>query len=156
MTQTVAREIIGNYRPAPSTNISDLNAGIKTTIQKIIYFVKVNDFDSPYLEKLLSYEYSFDLTKLTKTAKKKLAKKMLRVNHKLSIRNSNIFLSFLRTRVMSIEIESLKIKPSKAEQEIATARGIYKKLQAELNKARMDYKEKKKEYHKLGKTYFGL
>lgn len=152
---TVAREIIGNYRPAPSTSVSDLNAGIKTTIQKIIYFVKTNDFDAPHLEKLLSYEYSFDLTKLTKTAKKKLAKKMLRVNHKLSIRNSNIFLSFLRSRVMSIEIESLKIKPSKAEQEIAAAREVYKKLQAEIIKARVDYKEKKKEYHKAGKTYFG-
>lgn len=153
MTPNVAIKTPVNYRPAISLKSSDLSVSIKETVSKIIAFVNKYNLEAPYLEKLLSYYFDDDISRMTKTAKKKLARKIRRVNFKTSLRYSNIFLSFLKTRVMTVQVESLKIAPSKAEQEIIAARENYKKLRSELEKIRINYKTKKKEYRAAGNKY---
>jgi len=161
----VAKQVPAHFRPAVSLNASDMAKSISETIDKIEQHIIKNDltvvnekgerYSSSSLKDMKIF-YEGYISKMTKSAKKKLAKRIRNVNYKMSIRSINTFFAFLRNKVVgsSETMMYVKVQPSLEEQTIIASREKYKKLKAELELARQDYKSRKQIYHAAGKKYF--
>ncbi len=162
----VATNTPAHYRPAVSLSAVDLSSSISQTISKIYEILKLNNLtvknekeefvDADSIRAIYNIRMMNAITKMTKSAKKKLAKRIRNVNYKMSIRSMNTFFSFIRNKVMREEVTGkILILPSLDEQNIAANREKYKKLRAEMQVARQEYKSGKNNYRAAGKKYFG-
>ncbi len=169
MTTNAVTKTPDHFRPAVSLKASDLADAVSKTIKTISDHVKENNLTvtsedkmysgsqaTDFIDKLLNIGNLVSITKMTKSAKKKLVKRMRNANYKLSTRSMNTFISFARNK-MNADIPStpFKITPSQEEQAIIVSRTKYNDLKILMEAARIDYRSKKKVYKESNKKYFG-
>lgn len=94
------------------------------------------------IDKIIS---DINLENSTLTSRKKLAKKIYFFQKKKSLKTMSSLLSFIRKRFLG-EDYRVSIRLSILEQEIITSREKYKKLLSETNIARIEYKQKKRDF----------
>ena len=87
-----------------------------------------------------------DLSKLTHTGKKKMAKRLWNYNKKGTLKSINYLFHVLKK--MGITQEKVSVEVSHKEAEIIKARKIYVRLRAETEAARLLYKETKGDFYK--------
>lgn len=103
-----------------------------------------NSVDTDYFE-FIDLHYDFDRN-TSKNGRKQIAKKIARVWSKPSRRTINTLLFVLRKR--EVIKQNVKINLSVKEQEIQNKRKIWKHLQAQSDKALLDYKKEKGDFYK--------
>ncbi len=179
MTTNVATKTPAHYRPALSIETADLADSIKSIFEKILFFVKENDLQvkgkdgkdgqqilesynkmnpsswiSSVIKSIFTVNPKDRINSLTKTSKKKLAKRLCAVNKKMSIKNVNEFIWFFVHRLMQGDnLTSVKIMPSKAVSDIIETRKKYKALFIETEKLRQEYRQLKKDLIISNKPY---
>ena len=128
--------------------ISQLETNFNTTVKMINNVLKQNDYvlivNGTEVPELNIHHY-FDFG-LSLNQRKKLARKMYFANKKESLRTINSFFSVMKR--IGVITDSVKIKPSKKEQEIVRKRKEYRKLQAQTETARVSYKKEKGDFYK--------
>ena len=102
--------------------------------------------DSSLLNEILPDEYNFD--KLSRTRRKKFARRISACMHKHSLKSINSFFYFLSERMLEGKMSRIRVKQSKLEQEIISIQKDYKELKMKVEKMRLHFKEKKKLFYK--------
>ena len=128
--------------------ISQLEKNYNATIKSINEMVRDNNFIlkvNGHEETQLNIHHYFDFN-LSLNQRKKIAKKLYYFKKKNSLRNVNSLLSVLK-RTGSIT-DSVRIEPSKKEQEIQRKRKVWLKLRNEAEVALKGYKEEKADFYK--------
>lgn len=158
-TLTVKKES-AQYRQPVSLKASDLAQEIKSTISKMNSFIKDNNLvvvqkesgneSKNGLNDLLTdlyVSYENQISKMTKSAKKKLVKKLRHVNYRMTLRSMNTFLTYIHNKVLdNATSPKLGVLPSAAEQKIMATRKKYLELRAETEKVRVEYRTLKKDF----------
>lgn len=144
------------YREPISLAAEDLVNQIMKTNHKIGQFVTEHNLipvrgkEDGELQSVSLIEW---LNSESKNGKKRLSKKMFKLNNSMSLKRINSFVNFIRNKIYKTKGEVyLTFSPSLTEQAIIESRNNYRKLQEEIEIARNDYRSKKKDYQ--GKRYF--
>lgn len=134
-TDSTVTGITENYNNALTSIITKINAND--------YVVKINGIEVS-AEELANVK--FDLSNLTKSGRKKVAKRLWIYNQKGTIKSINYLYHVLYTHV--VIGEKIKVDVSHKEAEIQSARKAYVKLRAETEAARIAYKLAKGDFYK--------
>lgn len=122
-----------------------LNAltSIENKIKANNYVLKINgkEITSSEIHKL-----HLDLSKLTISGRKKVAKRLYNYDKKGSLRTINILFHALNK--MNVIQDNVTVNVSHKESEIQTARKLYVKLRTETEAARVAYKTVKGDFYK--------
>lgn len=124
-------------------NYSDALGSISNTINKNNYVLKIDGVETSTSE---LNEIVINLTNLTYTGKKKVAKRILRYNKLKSKRSINTLFYVLKK--MGVIDEKIYVSMSYKEAEIQTARRDYVRLRNETEAARILYKTIKGDFYK--------
>ena len=122
-----------------------LNAltSIEEKIKANNYVLKVNGNEVPSSE---LHKVAIDLSNLTHSGRKKMAKRLWNYKKKDSLRSINYLFHVLKK--MEITQDKVSVDVSHKEAEIQTARKAYIKLRAEAEAARLVYKTAKGDFYK--------
>lgn len=127
---------------------AQLEANVKLILEKVSqqmndkdYVVKVDNEEVPHVEYL-----TLDLSKLTLTGKKKLAKRIHHTLKKNGMSTINKFFWYLKLH--NIITQKVKMDYSDKEREIKHAKAVWKLIAKDAEAARVKYVETKGDFYK--------
>lgn len=130
--------------------VTGLTATYFDSLNKIENKIKENDFilkingEQASTEQL--QDIKIDLSKLTFTGRKKLAKRMDMYQKRRTLKAMNYMFHVLKK--MGVITEKVHVTTSLREQQIQAARKVYLKLREDAEVARLAYKELKGDFYK--------
>lgn len=140
-TKTIDSSVKGIMENYNNALISILN---KVKINN--YVVKVNGIELSDMTDILKWHQFIDLSALTQSGRKKIAKRIYNYEKKRSLRTINLM--FYVMNKMNVIQDKISISVSHKEAEIQKVRKLYIKLRTEAEAARLSYKEVKGDFYK--------
>lgn len=127
---------------------AQLEANVKLVLEKVSqqmnekgYIVKVDNEEVPHVEYI-----NLDLSKLTQSGRKKLAKRIHHTLKKNGLSSLNKFFWYLR--INNIITEKIKVDYSAKEKEIKHLKSVWKLIAKDAETARLKYVETKGDFYK--------
>lgn len=154
--QTLVQEKSPKWREPISLKATDLKESILKTIDEIEAFANQNQLEfithsgskTPNLQSLKQFNSDL-LSNLSKSSKKRIARKIFKLNQKKTLIRMNRFITSLSKLT---GIEPIRVLPSNQEQNIMLLRDKFKKAKEEFLNSKTAFKTAKKEFK--GKQYF--
>lgn len=131
-------------------NAKELNNKIIETIGFIKAQIEKNKYTiaNHMIDKFIKFDYESKLKKASKRLKKRINRQIYRVNTKQSLCSFNLFIHFLRTKVINEGLKPIKILPSIKERTIQVKRKEWLELRDKAEEALHVYKKEKGNFYK--------